>query len=101
MIEHIGSGQRSLFLRIAPGFQPDPPAAIDRQREGAAIARREDMGSRRPETFVDGNAVLDPDPCLLGKGNIRHGTDTHEDEIGLDHFSIRKVYDGLAARISL
>ena len=57
--EHVAGGERALVLRIAPGFQPDAAAAIDRQRERAAVAGGENVRVAGLQEIVDGDAVVE------------------------------------------
>ena len=80
----LRAASAALLLRVAPGFEPHPPAAVERERERAAVAGREDIRIAGVQTCVDGNAVVDGEAGRFGEFAFRHGADADDAEVRFD-----------------
>jgi hypothetical protein len=85
--QHVVRCMRSLFLGVAPGFEPQAPASIERARERAAIPGRQDI---EIACLIDRHTVVDREAHEFRERDVRGGSDAHYNEIRLDLPFIRE-----------
>ena len=74
-------------------------AAVERVRDVRDVACREDAGHARLEVLVDEDAVVDGQPCRLGKLDPRGDADADDDQVAVDRAPVVEL-DALDARLA-
>src|SRR5687767_1927927 len=89
--EHVARDDLALALRYDPVLHSESGIRI---RVGPArdVARREYIAGTGLEEFVDGDPVVEANPCALGKAEVGTDSNTRDHQIGIESRSVIKDY---------